>query len=66
MVVVAGGKVYVGSTQGDLVILEAASGKVLARTPLEGPVLAAPAIADDAVYAVNFNGRLLKEDRRRT
>ena len=59
---VAGGKVFVGSTEGDLAVLDAQSGEVVARTPLGGPVIAAPAVADDALYAVTFNGRLHKLD----
>jgi outer membrane protein assembly factor BamB len=59
----AGGKVYVGSTLGDLAVLDAASGEVVARTPLGGPVIAAPAVTDAAVYAVTFNGGLFKLDR---
>ena len=59
---VAGGKVFVGSTAGYLLILDAATGKESARVPAEGGIIAAPAVANDAVYFCSFNGRLSKVD----
>jgi len=59
---VSGGKVFVGSTAGHLVVLEAATGKEVAKVPAEGGVIAAPAVANDAVYCLTFNGKMLKVD----
>jgi len=59
---VAGGKVFVGSTAGFLLVLDAATGKEVAKVPADGGVIAAPAVANDAVYCLTFNGKMLKVD----
>jgi outer membrane protein assembly factor BamB len=59
---VAVGKIFVGSTAGYLLVADAATGKEIARVPAEGGVIAAPAVANDAVYCLSFNGKMLKVD----
>lgn len=60
---VANNKVYVGSAQGGLYILDALSGKKLNHIAPEHPVIAAPALADDGgVYFSTFTGKLFKID----
>lgn len=59
---VANGKVFVGSTAGYLMVLSADSGREIARIPADGGVIAAPAVANNAVYCLSFNGTMLKAD----
>lgn len=59
---VADGKVFVGSTAGALFVLDAGTGAVLKRVPADGGVIAAPALANGAVYFSTFAGRLVKID----
>lgn len=59
---VVNGKVFVGSTAGYLLVLDAQNGKEITRVPAEGGVIAAPAIANNAVYCLTFNGKMLKVD----
>jgi outer membrane protein assembly factor BamB len=59
---VAGGKVFVGSTAGYLLVLDASTGKEVVKVPAEGGVIAAPAVTNDAVYCLTFNGKMLKVD----
>jgi outer membrane protein assembly factor BamB len=59
---VTGGKVFVGSTAGYLLVLDAGTGREVARVPAAGGVIAAPAATNDAVYGLTFNGQLLKVD----
>jgi hypothetical protein len=48
--VVAGGRLYFGITNGDLVVLNAADGKEIARTITENAIFSSPAIANRTVY----------------
>ncbi len=59
---VHGGKVYVGSTSGRFCVLDADSGKLIREIPAPGGVIAAPAVANGAVYFSTFNGALIKID----
>lgn len=59
---VTNGRVFVGSTAGYLMILDADSGTELARIPAAGGVIAAPAVANNSVYCLSFNGSMLKTD----
>ncbi|MFN4259269.1 MAG: PQQ-binding-like beta-propeller repeat protein [Gemmataceae bacterium] len=56
------GKVYVGSTAGHLAIHDAATGQLITRVAAEGGVLAAPAVANGAIYFSTFDGKLTKID----
>ena len=47
---VAGGRLYVGITNGDLVVLNAADGKEIARNNAEDPIFSSPAIANRILY----------------
>ena len=55
-------KVYIGSTAGHLAIYDARTGKLLTRVSAEGPVIAAPALANGAVYFSTMDGKLTKID----
>ena len=55
-------RVYVGSTSGYFYVLEAASGKVLKKNPVDGAIDAAPALTEDGVYVATLNGQLYKFD----
>lgn len=59
---VVNGKVFVGSTTGALVILDARTGRDIKRVSLAGPVVAAPAITAGALYVSTLNGKLSKLD----
>jgi outer membrane protein assembly factor BamB len=50
--VAAGGRIYIASQRGTLVVLDASgdSLRVLARNEMEAPVFASPAILDGVVY----------------
>lgn len=48
--VVAGNRLYVGITNGDLVVLNAADGKEIARTITEDMIFSSPVIANRTVY----------------
>jgi len=61
---VADGKVYVGSTAGAFYVLDASSGKVEARVPAPGGVVAAPAVTPEGAYFCTLDGRLTKCSRR--
>ncbi|MEX0701769.1 MAG: PQQ-binding-like beta-propeller repeat protein [Planctomycetales bacterium] len=56
------GKLYVGSTAGHLAIHDAETGRLVAKVPAPGPVLASPAVANGAVYFSTFDGQLVKID----
>ncbi len=47
---VAGGRLYVGITNGDLVVLNTADGKEITRTITEDPIFSSPVIANRTVY----------------
>jgi len=59
---VADGKVYVGNTADAFYILDAATGKTLAKIPAEGGVITAPGVVPGGVYFSAINGRLTKID----
>jgi outer membrane protein assembly factor BamB len=50
--VAAGGRIYIASQRGTLLVLDASGEKlsVLARNELEAPIFASPAILDGVVY----------------
>jgi outer membrane protein assembly factor BamB len=54
------GKVYVGSTSGRLCVLDAETGRLLREIPAKGSVIAAPAVANGAVYFATMDGALVK------
>jgi len=56
------GRVYVGSSTASLFILSARTGETIHRMAADGPVLASPAIANDAVYFSTLSGKLVKAD----
>jgi outer membrane protein assembly factor BamB len=54
--VAAGGRIYVASDEGTVVVFEAADTlRVLARNALPEPIMATPAIADGALYVRTLN-----------
>ena len=59
---VAGNRIFVGSTAGYLMVLDANSGAEITRLPADGGIIAAPAIANNAVYCLSFNGTMYKAD----
>lgn len=54
----AGGMVYAGTGFGEMVALEAASGKIAWRTPLDAPACSAPAIADEQLFVATNDDQL--------
>jgi outer membrane protein assembly factor BamB/ferredoxin len=59
---VAASRVYLATTGGDVVALEAATGDVAWTTPLDRRVLASPALADGTLYVGHVAGDLLAVD----
>ena len=55
-------RVFVGSTAGYMAILDATTGRLLKKVPAGGGVIAAPAIANGAVYFASVHGCLYKVD----
>jgi eukaryotic-like serine/threonine-protein kinase len=55
---VAGGRVYVGSSDGRLYVLDAASGKKLSEFDTGAAITASPAIAGGRVVIGSQDGRL--------
>src|SRR5690606_35074596 len=60
---VSQGRVYIGSTTGYLYVLDADSGKILARVEAAGGVTAAPAITPRGIYFSTLDGALNKINR---
>lgn len=58
------GMVYVGSNDGALFALDAATGRERWRRPTGGPIWAAPLVVGDVVYVGNGDGRVLAVDRK--
>ena len=56
--VVSGGRVYVGSGDGKLYVVDAASGKTVFEFEAGGPITASPAVADGKLVIGNTNGQL--------
>ena len=59
---VAGGTVYVGSADGNLYAVDAASGKLRWKFDAHGRVSSSPAVAAGVVYAVSLDGNLYAVD----
>lgn len=55
-VAVAGGKVFASTGFGELVALDAASGAILWRQRMDGPIAGAPAVDGNTVYVVARDG----------
>lgn len=56
--VVAGGLAYVGSDDGHVYALEAATGRLRWAWRTEGPVPSTPAVSDGRVHVLSYDGRL--------
>lgn len=54
--VVVDGRVYVGALDGNLYCLDANNGNVIWKYQTDGPIYAAPAVADNAVYFPSTRG----------
>lgn len=52
------GRVYIGSGDGYLYALDAATGKQIWKTPTGGRIRSAPAVTDDTAYIGSFDGNL--------
>jgi len=59
---VLGGRVFVGSSAGYLAVLDAVTGRSVGNVKTDGGVIAAPAVANNAVYFVSMNGYVYKTD----
>jgi len=59
---VADGSVYVGSADGNLYAVEAATGKLRWKFDAHGDVNSSPAVADGIVYVVSLDGNLYAVD----
>lgn len=57
-VAAAGNRVYVGSGYGEVIALDAATGKEIWRVKLGAPVHSPPTVADDRVFAVTVENEL--------
>ncbi|HEY3920472.1 MAG TPA: PQQ-binding-like beta-propeller repeat protein [Stellaceae bacterium] len=57
-VAAAGNRVYVGSGYGEVIALDAATGKVVWRAKLAAPVHSPPTVADDRVFVVTVENEL--------
>lgn len=56
---VAGGRVYVGSSDGRLYVLDLSNGQKLAEVDLAGAVSSSPAVAGGRVIVGSQDGRLV-------
>ncbi len=56
--VVSGGRVYVGSGDGKLYVVDAGSGKAVFEFEAGGPLTASPAVADGKLVIGSTDGRL--------
>lgn len=54
-----GGRIFVGTTRGDLIALDAADGTTVWRTQLSSEVLSAPAVDDGIVVAHTIDGQIV-------
>ncbi|MEO8431175.1 MAG: PQQ-binding-like beta-propeller repeat protein [Acidobacteriota bacterium] len=59
---VAGARLYVGSGSGEVLAVEAATGKVAWRFPTGGRVRSSPSVVDGVVYVGSFDGHLYAID----
>jgi outer membrane protein assembly factor BamB len=59
---VAGGAVYIGSNDGNLYAVDAATGKLRWKFDAHGQVRSSPAVAGGAVYVVSLDGNLYAVD----
>jgi outer membrane protein assembly factor BamB len=57
--VLAGGRVFLASSGGDAVVVNAYDGEIIREYSLGGPVFVAPVIANETVYVVTDDARLL-------
>jgi outer membrane protein assembly factor BamB len=55
---VDGDRVYFGSRDGNLYVVQADDGQLVYPVPMGGPVIAPPTVADGKVYAVTVDGQL--------
>jgi len=55
-----GGRVHVGNDDGAFFIVDAGNGKIVKKLVIPGGVVAAPAVANNAVYFPSFDGVLYK------
>jgi outer membrane protein assembly factor BamB len=55
-----GGRVYIGNDDGAFFIVDAGNGKIVKKLVIPGGVVAAPAVANNAVYFPSFDGVLYK------
>ena len=57
-VAAAGNRVYVGSGYGQVMALDAATGKVIWRVNVPAPIHSAPTVADDRVFVITVENEL--------
>jgi outer membrane protein assembly factor BamB len=51
------GRVYASTGRGEVLALDAGSGKIIWRKPLDAPARSAPTVAQDRVFVVTLDGR---------
>ena len=57
--VLAGGKLYVASSDGYLRVFDPASGALIGTAEIPGGAAAAPAVAGQTLYVVSHDGQLI-------
>ena len=55
---IAGKRLYVGSSDGNLYVLDLVKGMLVQKTDLGGPITASPAVADNCLVIGTENGTI--------